>query len=74
MPRVLRFTIDLVTLWERMGSQGYSLALSIVGGIPSERNRIQIDTKGLDLPESTQLIKLKIALHIQCFHIENELK
>jgi hypothetical protein len=44
-----------------MGPQGISLALSIVGGIASEQNRIQTDTKGMDLPECTQLIKLKLA-------------
>jgi hypothetical protein len=60
MPRILRFTMDLVTLWERKGPQGPSLALSIVGGIASEQNRIQTDTKGMDLPESTQLQKTQV--------------
>jgi hypothetical protein len=61
MPRILRFTMDLVTLWERKGPQGHCLALSIVGGIACERNRIQTDTKGMDLPLSTQLIKVNLA-------------
>jgi hypothetical protein len=58
---ILTFSMDSATLWERMGPQGISLALSIVGGIASERYRIQTDIKGLDLPKSTQLIKLKLA-------------
>jgi hypothetical protein len=61
MPIFLRFPIELATLGEGMGPQGISLALSIVGGMASERYRILTDTKGLDLPESTQLIKLKLA-------------
>jgi hypothetical protein len=50
MPRIFRFTMDLVTLWERKGPQGYTLALSVVGGISCERNRVQTDTKEMDLP------------------------
>jgi hypothetical protein len=61
VPGILIFTTDLATLWERKGPQGRSLALSIVGRIACERNRIQTNTKGMDMPESTQLIKLKLA-------------
>jgi hypothetical protein len=60
VPRILRFKAVLATLWERKGPQDSSLALSIVGGIACERNRIETDTKGMDLPISTQLIKLKL--------------